>query len=145
MLVAMKTCRIEGCEDTRLIARSLICNKHRYKKRMTGTYDNMEEWYSTRAAEQQANKSNQLPKGQHMDMAGYVRKYVAGKQVFYHRWLMEQELGRPLTKDESVHHINGNRTDNRIENLELWSRYQPTGQRVADKLAYAREIIALYG
>lgn len=57
---------------------------------------------------------------------------------------MEYHLNRPLWPDETPHHINGDRSDNRIENLELWSSYQPKGQRVEDKIAYAREILARY-
>ena len=47
---------------------------------------------------------------------------------------MAEMLGRPLTKDESVHHKDGNRLNNDASNLELWSRWQPAGQRVSDKL-----------
>ena len=43
-----------------------------------------------------------------------------------------------------MHHKNGDRLDNRPENLELWSTAQPKGQRVEDKLAFARRLLDLY-
>lgn len=60
------------------------------------------------------------------------------KEWFYeHRYVMEKYLERPLHEGENVHHINGDRSDNRPENLELWISQQPAGQRVVDLLNWA--------
>lgn len=61
-----------------------------------------------------------------------------------HRVVMEQALGRPLLPHEDVHHVNGVRSDNRLENLELWSHSQPRGQRTEDKVSWAVEILEAY-
>jgi HNH endonuclease len=68
-----------------------------------------------------------------------------GSYVFEHVLVMEEMLDRYLLPGETVHHRNGVRDDNRPENLELWTRPQPTGIRASDAIAWAREIIARYG
>ncbi len=78
-----------------------------------------------------------------INRAGYVGISVNGKKRLEHRVVMETILGRPLDEDESVHHKNGIRSDNRTENLELW-RKQPSGQRVVDQIKYALELLARY-
>ena len=83
------------------------------------------------------------------DKNGYVVRSARrdGERVteLQHRVVFEEYLGRKLVGHENVHHINGDRADNRLRNLELWSVSQPAGQRVEDKLEWAREIVHLYG
>jgi hypothetical protein len=75
-----------------------------------------------------------------VDKAGYIYTYRPGStrgervQIYEHRVVMEGIIGRELTAEETVHHKNGNRTDNRPENLELWASRHPRGQRIEDIL-----------
>jgi hypothetical protein len=68
-----------------------------------------------------------------------------GGYVLEHILVMEEMLGRHLLPGEQVHHRNGVRWDNREKNLELWIRPQPAGIRIEDAVAWAVEILRLFG
>lgn len=100
-----------------------------------------ESRFATKEAERAAGI---LPKG-HISKDGYhIVKVAHGRQIKMHRYAMEKHIGRPLRANENVHHKNGNRSDNRIENLELWVKTQPCGQRVEDKVVAAVQLLQAY-
>ncbi len=77
----------------------------------------------------------------------YVRRFPGDRraeQQLQHRYIMSEFLGRELRPEETVHHKNGIHHDNRIENLELWTKSQPYGQRVADLIGWAEWILNTY-
>ena len=125
-------CRADGC-TSKSHSRGL-CSKHYARLRRVGTFD-----------------LPPLPAGDWVtDKSGYrVRRITergtgVTRQQSEHRVVMEEHLGRALMPEETVHHINGIRDDNRIENLELWSSRHPRGQRVKEKADWAVEILRLY-
>lgn len=85
-----------------------------------------------------------------MQKNGYIRIIIPGKdgkpsrETFEHRYVMEQHLGRELYPEETVHHKDGNRQHNALENLELFSSRHGPGQRVIDKVQFAIDMLRLY-
>lgn len=88
--------------------------------------------------------------GRSKDAGGYIRIRTGhddtGKpiRIMEHRVVMEKFLNRALLDSETVHHKNGIRTDNRLENLELKAAYHGSGQSIPDLVTWAEDVLKRY-
>lgn len=122
-------CDVDDCKNQTSTKSSSMCPKHETRMKRYGD----------------VNTTLKAPNGAgYTSPAGYRFIYLNGKRYAEHRFAMEQMLGRELLDHETVHHKNGIRNDNRLENLELWSSSHPCGQRVEDLVEWAEDILNLY-
>jgi hypothetical protein len=145
--IVVTSCSVSGCTGDHAGGLGM-CKFHYQRFHRTGTVE----------------ASARVSKGG-VDARGYRYVYAVDHpnaggngQILEHRLLVAGFLGRPLQRDEEVHHRNGQRAENTVgpcllsssctcaerHNLELWSKVQPGGQRVADKIAWAKELLRLY-
>lgn len=131
-----RPCGVDGCE--RFSMKKGLCDTHYRRWRLHG--DVMADL-----------PIRKVDGSGSVDSLGYRRLYRPDHPnadrtgcVHEHTVVMSEVLGRSLIKGENVHHKNGNRADNRPENLELWLVRQPKGQRVEDLLQYARWVLETY-
>jgi hypothetical protein len=116
-------CRWPEC-DRKYFTKGL-CMLHYARQRRTV---DMDKPFRTRkrSEERQWRKSSR----------NYMVMWDGDKIILQHRFVWEQHNGRKLQPFENIHHLNGIRDDNRIENLELWTKPQPIGQRPEDLVAW---------
>jgi hypothetical protein len=127
-------CQVDGCSNRCAIFYTGLCRGHQRQRKLGQELQPLK-----RIAPSHGRLKNEL---------GYITIWAPDHpnarkngRVLEHVAVVSAHIGRALLPEETVHHKNGNRADNRIENLELWSSRHPAGQRVQDKVEFAREIL----
>lgn len=100
----MKICCIKDCNYPE-VAKG-ICFKHYQRFRYRMLYNNISR---------KTNGEGSIFKN------GYNYIRINGKRYLEHRYIMEQHLGRKLLPTEIIHHKDGNKLNNTIDNLEIMS------------------------
>lgn len=141
-----RLCEVPGCEQVRRTTRH--CGGHHQRLLRWG--DVREDLPLSRNFKLNGRKVGEARAG---GKSGYIRIWHPGHSTsttdgycLEHRYVMANHLGRTLFSDEQVHHKNGIREDNRLENLELVvTRQHHAGAKVTDLLEWANEILRRYG
>jgi hypothetical protein len=131
-----KVCGVEDCSQR--AARYGYCGTHYKWKERTGDASvrpPKAEWFFRSA-------KNKRSRYRYVNIKDHP--ILGTTCITEHRFIMTEFIGRKLLSSENIHHINGDGKDNRIENLELWTTFQPPGQRIEDKVSYAIELLKQY-
>lgn len=132
------------CEPCREKQRKLVC---------PACNGPMQRGYKTctKCVDRKNENNGAWKNGKTIHTKGYVRirntthpRAIKSGYVFEHILVMEQHLSRYLEPCEKIHHKNGIKNDNRIENLELWTTHHPTGCRTEDAIDWALTILRQY-
>jgi len=130
-------CRVEGC--TKRGAYKTYCKFHHRNKEVMG-----DPLITPPRKEREPLPSLKGKQATYKFRHVTNHPIVGTRVIAEHRLVMCEHVGRNLEPWETVHHINGDRKDNRIENLEIWDTKQPRGQRIEDKVKWAIEILETY-
>lgn len=128
-------CSEKACERPVEVDHSGLCEKHHRIRKRSENRDRLWPLIIDGTLE---------PTSRAVTTSGYVKLQFPGFWELEHRVVMAKVYGRQLTSDENVHHKNGNRADNRFDNLELWTRPQLSGVRARDLVAQAKNVLAMY-
>lgn len=133
------------------------CGKNEIRDRSSGKRIYREQKYCSQVCKVEALKKTAQVRFEaggykkHVKRNGYIWVTIpmlsrngGPRSVMEHRYVMSQHIGRDLLPEETVHHINGVRSDNQIENLELFNSRHGPGQRVVDKVTFAIEVLKQY-
>jgi len=153
-------CGKEFTSKNQIFLRCSKCQYANYKQKTPEKFDKaLKTYYAKVAKRRRAARGLPIghnfftgPRKEGYNLKGYKIVILYDKETgkyfrrtYEHVLVMEKMLGRGLVKGEIVHHKNGIRDDNRPENLELWDKGQPAGQRVEDRIKYYIEFLERHG
>lgn len=141
-----KSCATRGCLSSKIdtYKTCMFCGKQMVKRENESPAAFNSKKFCSRSCVSSFTKNGAFkPKEQHwnwkggkyIDKLGYVNMRINGRQTKEHTVIIEKEIGRCMNKNEVVHHVNGIRNDNRIENLRLMTNSEHTKLHKIGKLA----------